>query len=96
MTTTLAAPSTVGSALHASPAIDAAIRAIRHEVEAKQRELTGARPPRAELKETLDGWLKRATEVRGRGPLYPYLGSGVGNGALVELVEIEPAFFAAI
>jgi 4-aminobutyrate aminotransferase-like enzyme len=87
MTTTLAAPSTVGSALHASPAIDAAIRAIRTEVEAKQRELTGARPPRAELKETLDGWLKRATEVRGRGPLYPYLGSGVGNGPLVELVD---------
>ena len=87
MTTTLAAPSTVGSALHASPAIDAAIRAIRTEVEAKQRELTGARPPRAELKETLGGWLTRATEVRGRGPLYPYLGSGVGNGPLVELVD---------
>jgi 4-aminobutyrate aminotransferase-like enzyme len=87
MTTTLAAPSTVGSALHASPAIDAAIRAIRTEVESKQRELTGARPPRAELKETLGGWLARATEVRGRGPLYPYLGSGVGNGPLVELVD---------
>ena len=87
MTTTLTAPSTVGSALHSSPAIDAAVRAIRSEVESKQRELTGARPPRADLKETLDGWLKRATEVRGRGPLYPYLGSGVGNGPLVELVD---------
>ncbi len=87
MTTTLAAPSTVGSALHASPAIDAAIRAIRTEVESKQRELTGARPPHAELKETLGGWLARATEVRGRGPLYPYLGSGIGNGPLVELVD---------
>ncbi len=87
MTTTLTASQTVGSALHSSPAIDAAIRTIRHEVETKQRELTGARPARAELKETLDGWLKRAAEVRGRGPLYPYLGSGVGNGALVELVD---------
>jgi len=87
MTTTLTAPSTTGAALHSSPAIDAAIRAIRTEVESKQRELTGARPARAELKETLDGWLKRATEVRGRGPLYPYLGSGVGNGPLVELVD---------
>ena len=87
MTTTLTASQTVGSALHSSPAIDAAIRTIRHEVEAKQRELTGARPARAELKETLDRWLKRATEVRGRGPLYPYLGSGVGNGPLVELID---------
>jgi 4-aminobutyrate aminotransferase-like enzyme len=87
MTTTLAAPATVGSALHSSPAIDAAIRAIRTEVEAKQRELTGARPAHAALKETLSGWLARATDVRGRGPLYPYLGSGIGNGALVELID---------
>jgi len=82
-----AASPTVGAALHASHTIDAAIRSIRSEVEVRQRELTGARPARGELKETLDGWLKRATEVRGRGPLYPYLGSGAGNGPLVELVD---------
>ena len=87
MTSTLTASSTVGSAMLASPAIEEAIRTIRAEVEARQRELTGARPARTELKETLDGWLKRAAEVRGRGPLYPYLGSGAGNGPLVELVD---------
>ncbi|MFM2165614.1 MAG: hypothetical protein RL325_2051, partial [Planctomycetota bacterium] len=86
MTTTLTS-STVGSALLANPAIEEAIRTIRSEVERAQRELTGARPARAELKETLDGWLKRAAEVRGRGPLYPYLGSGTGNGPLVELID---------
>lgn len=90
MTTTTSAVSptpTIGASLHANPAVDAAIKSIRAEVERAQRELTGARPPRAELKESLDSWLKRATEVRGRGPLYPYLGSGVGNGPLVELVD---------
>jgi 4-aminobutyrate aminotransferase-like enzyme len=87
MTSTLTASSTVGSAMLASPAIEEAIRTIRAEVEVRQRELTGARPARTELKETLDGWLKRAAEVRGRGPLYPYLGSGAGNGPLVELVD---------
>ena len=88
MTTTLTdSTTTVGEALRTSPAIEAAIRTIRSEVEAKSRALTGARPARAELKESLDGWLKRAAEVRGRGPLYPYLGSGAGNGALVELVD---------
>ncbi|MEY3025590.1 MAG: hypothetical protein RLZZ238_487 [Planctomycetota bacterium] len=87
MTQTQHAHATVGSAIHSSPAIEAAIHAIRTEVAAKQRELTGARPARAELKESLDSWLKRATEVRGRGPLYPYLGSGAGNGALVELAD---------
>ena len=87
MTQTQHAHATVGSAIHSSPAIEAAIHAIRTEVAAKQRELTSARPARAELKESLDSWLKRATEVRGRGPLYPYLGSGAGNGALVELAD---------
>ena len=88
MTTTLPdSTTTVGEALRTSPAIEAAIRTIRSEVDAKSRALTGARPARAELKESLDGWLKRAAEVRGRGPLYPYLGSGAGNGALVELID---------
>ena len=87
MTTTETAPHTVGASFHASESVHAAIRAIRTELEAKQRELTGARPPRAELKDSLASWLARATEVRGRGPLYPYLGSGLGNGALVELMD---------
>ncbi len=82
-----ASTQTVGAALAASPAIDSAIRAIRAELEAKQRTITGVRPAQTELTETLKSWLARATEVRGRGPLYPYLGSGVGNGALVELVD---------
>jgi 4-aminobutyrate aminotransferase-like enzyme len=87
MTTTISAVQTVGSALHSSAAIDGAIRSILDEVRARSAAITGARGAHAELKETLDGWLARATSVRGRGPLYPYLGSGAGNGALVELVD---------
>ncbi|MFZ9881329.1 MAG: aminotransferase class III-fold pyridoxal phosphate-dependent enzyme [Phycisphaerales bacterium] len=87
MTTTLHAAQTVGAALQSSAAIDGAIRTILSEVETRSRTLTGARAPQGELKETLASWLKRATEVRGRGPLYPYLGSGAGNGPLVELVD---------
>ena len=78
---------TVGSALHSSSAINAAISAIRTELAAKQQLITEARPAQAEHKATLASWLARATEVRGRGPLYPYLGSGIGNGALVELID---------
>jgi len=87
MTTTLHATQTVGAALQSSAAIDGAIRTILSEVETRSRTLTGARAPQGELKESLASWLKRATEVRGRGPLYPYLGSGAGNGPLVELVD---------
>lgn len=87
MPSTASPPRTLGAALHASPAVEAAIRSIRNELEARQRELTGARPSQAELAETLDGWLRRAAEVRGRNAIYPYLGSGFGNGPLVELVD---------
>ncbi len=87
MMTQPTAPRTVASELESNPAIEEAIRTIRAELAAKQRTLTGARAPRAELKVTLDAWLKRATEVRGRAPLYPYLGSGLGHGALVELID---------
>ncbi|MBI1304809.1 MAG: aminotransferase class III-fold pyridoxal phosphate-dependent enzyme [Phycisphaera sp.] len=87
MHSTLDPTEALGASLRSNAAIDASIRDIVAEVVAKSRLLTGARPAREGAKETLAGWLKRATEVRGRGPLYPYLGSGLGNGALVELVD---------
>jgi 4-aminobutyrate aminotransferase-like enzyme len=87
MHSTLDPTEALGASLRSNAAIDAAIRDIVAEVAAKSSQNTGARPARDGARETLAGWLKRATEVRGRGPLYPYLGSGLGNGALVELVD---------
>ncbi len=78
---------TVGSQLRANPAIDAAVEQIVREVQAKSVLLTDIRPPNAALKETYDSFMKRAADTRGRALLYPYLGSGIGNGALVELMD---------
>lgn len=78
---------TVGSELNTSPAINAAVDQIVREVQSRSARLTDVRPPAAELKESYDSYMKRAAEVRGRALLYPYLGSGVGNGALVELMD---------
>jgi hypothetical protein len=78
---------TVGDALHTSPAVDAAVRALVDEVKAASAKITGVKPPAAELRETFEGLLGRATQARGRALLYPYLGSGVGNGPLVELAD---------
>jgi 4-aminobutyrate aminotransferase-like enzyme len=78
---------TVGKALHASPAIKQAIQSIVAEARAKSAQITGIRPPSGELKESYDSLMKRAAEVRGRGLLYPYISSGAGNGALVELAD---------
>jgi 4-aminobutyrate aminotransferase-like enzyme len=83
----LSPSTTVGSSLRASPAVRAALRTLSNEVRAASSLLTDVRPPNAGLKESYDALLKRAADVRGRGLLYPYIGSGIGNGALVELSD---------
>ncbi|GJQ30861.1 MAG: acetylornithine aminotransferase [Phycisphaerae bacterium] len=83
-----AAPSTTaGSQLHASPAVRAALDAIVAQVQSASASLTGERPPNPGLKESYESLMARAAAVRGRALLYPYLGSGLGRGALVELAD---------
>ncbi len=78
---------TQGSALRESPAVAAAVQQVVEEVKARSSQITGLRGPIDGLKESYEHLLKRAGELRGRGLYYPYLGSGVGNGALVELAD---------
>ncbi len=70
------------------PAVRSAIETIGAELRSAQADITGVRPATdPSLSQCLDQVMKDATEVRGRGLLYPYLGSGIGNGALVELLD---------
>jgi 4-aminobutyrate aminotransferase-like enzyme len=78
---------TVGSALHSSPAVRAAIAQIAGEVRSKAAQITDVRPGNPALKADYEALMKRAADVRGRPLLYPYIGSGAGNGALVELAD---------
>ncbi|MDZ4755211.1 MAG: aminotransferase class III-fold pyridoxal phosphate-dependent enzyme [Phycisphaerae bacterium] len=78
---------TQASLFSSSVAVQAAIHTILREVRERQSEITGARPASAEHKVTLDAWLKRSAEVKGRPALFPYVGSGLGHGPLVELVD---------
>jgi 4-aminobutyrate aminotransferase-like enzyme len=78
---------TVGQALKASPAVKAAVDAIVREAQSASARITGVAPPRAELKQSYDDLMARFAAVRGRGLWYPYIGSGAGNGALVELLD---------
>lgn len=80
-------PLTVGEQLARSPALKAAIDQIVREVGAKSAQLTDIRPPNPDLKQSYEQLMARAADVRGRGLLYPFLGSGIGNGALVELAD---------
>lgn len=82
------APATTHAArMRASPAVRAAVDAIVAEVQRHAAALTGERPPNPGLRETYDDLLRRAAEVRGRGLLYPCIGSGLGHGPLVELAD---------
>lgn len=81
------AAATLGQSLHASPGVTAAINAIVAELRAKQAQLTDIRPANHALTQSYDDLMARAAAVRGRGLLYPYIGSGLGNGALVELAD---------
>ncbi|MFG0326540.1 MAG: aminotransferase class III-fold pyridoxal phosphate-dependent enzyme [Phycisphaerales bacterium JB037] len=78
---------TVGDEFRTSPAVRAAVDTILAELRAKQAKLTDIAPPRGELVESYNQLMDRASQTRGRGLYYPYLGSGLGNGALVELAD---------
>ena len=77
----------MGSAFAANETVQASIEAILSELKTAQASITGARPAREGMAETYQGWLQRAADVRGRACLYPYIGSGFGNGPLVELAD---------
>jgi len=78
---------TVGAQLQSSPVVSAAIAAIVGEIRAKSALITDVRPSLPGKKEEYESLMVRAAAVRGRALLYPYLGSGIGNGALVELAD---------
>ncbi len=79
--------STAAAAFHDAPETRAAIEAIISGLETVRSGIDGARPAIEGGGETLRSWVERSTDAKGRGPIYPYVGSGIGNGPLVELVD---------
>ena len=84
---TTSAATTVGAGLHHSPVVRGAIDTIVAELKARTSQITDVRPSNPALKESYDALMARAAAVRGRALLYPFVGSGAGNGALVELAD---------
>ncbi|MHC4991231.1 MAG: aminotransferase class III-fold pyridoxal phosphate-dependent enzyme [Planctomycetota bacterium] len=70
-----------------SSAVTDAIGRIVAALQRSQEDLTGVRPPAETLQASYEETLSRLAEVRGRGLLYPYVGSGLGRGPLVELMD---------
>ncbi len=79
--------SLAAQSLFADPRVAQATQLLLGVLEEHRSSITGIRPPRAELTVAYEDLVKQFGQARG-GPLYyPYLGSGLGNGVLVELAD---------
>lgn len=76
-----------GELLRADPRVVEAKRLLREALHEHQSQLTGVRPPQETLQVCYADLLSQFAECRGGSLFFPYLGSGLGNGALVELAD---------
>ncbi|MCX7675541.1 MAG: aminotransferase class III-fold pyridoxal phosphate-dependent enzyme, partial [Bdellovibrionaceae bacterium] len=53
----------------------------------QSRHLTEVRAPQTSAEELGKAWRERTAQIRGRPLHYPFIGSGLGRGALVELMD---------
>src|SRR5690606_17382111 len=60
---------------------------IQETLKEHSSKISSVKPANPELKESYDQLLKRMAEYRGGALFYNYLGSGIGNGPLVELAD---------
>ncbi len=70
-----------------NPAVQRHVDGILAELARAQASITQAKPATAEHKQTFQQFMERTAGVRGRAPLMPYMGVGLGNGPLVQLAD---------
>lgn len=67
--------------------LEKAKQLIKEALTEHQGNLTGIKPANPELKESYEALLKKVANYRGGALFYNYLGTGIGNGPLVELAD---------
>jgi 4-aminobutyrate aminotransferase-like enzyme len=78
---------TVGSQFLKDPRIEEAKKLIADALNEHSQKVTGVKGPDKELATTYDELLESFGKDRGGKLFYDYIGSGIGNGALVELAD---------
>ncbi|MEE2906359.1 MAG: aminotransferase class III-fold pyridoxal phosphate-dependent enzyme, partial [Planctomycetota bacterium] len=71
----------------ATPEVEAAIDCVLEGIRQAQSTLTGVRAPDPAKQPAAEAMIKAYGEARGRGLVFPLMGSGLGRGALVELTD---------
>jgi 4-aminobutyrate aminotransferase-like enzyme len=79
--------SLTAEALAKDPRVAQAKKLLLDAVSDHQKNITGIRPPIPALRQNYEKMLETIAEYRGSKLWFPYLGSGIGNGALVELLD---------
>ena len=74
-------------ALAADPRVKQAKSLLLEALEEQQQNFVGVRPAMEDRKISYNELLKRLEDNRGMSLYYPYLGSGIGRGPLVELMD---------
>src|SRR3954451_14123746 len=81
-------PNPIAPSLFADPRVAQAKELLRAPpAEHNQKQPRGARPPNPDRKVAYEELLKHFGAARGGALFFPYLGSGLGKGALVELAD---------
>ncbi|VAX35928.1 Succinylornithine transaminase [hydrothermal vent metagenome] len=78
---------TIGQKFREDERVIKAKQLIQEALVEHQESLTLIQPAVVELKVSYEDMLNELGELRGRALYYPYLSSGIGNGALVELAD---------
>lgn len=74
-------------ALANDPRVAQAKKLLIEAITSQQKNLKGIRPPNPDLKISYEQLLATFAECRGAKLWFPYLGSGIGNGCFVELLD---------
>lgn len=77
----------IAKSLQDDKRIDEAKRLLKEAITKHQKYLTEVKPPIASLKQSYEEMVNYFSELRGGKLWFPYIGSGIGNGPLVELAD---------
>lgn len=80
-------PELLATALNKDPKIAEAKKLLHEALETQQKKINGIKPANPDLKKDYEELLNQIEALRGAKLWYPYLGSGIGKGPFVELLD---------
>lgn len=79
--------STIASEFFGSSRLQDLFKQLKSELGQAQKKLAGVKPPQADLALDYKTFIDNLSVIRGRNLYYPYVGSGLGHGPYVELMD---------